>query len=700
MADYLNTSITYIKGVGPHKAKMLDDELGVKTLGDLLFIFPFRYVDKTSYTLIKDLNTNEKAQVKGILIDKESIKGRRQSRLKATLKDASGLLELVWFKGMSWIEDKLVLNEEYVVFGKPSKFNGVMTISHPELKSAKKARQEGLGFNPVYSSTEKLRKAGFEGNTRLNILKEVTAKLKPGHIQENLPKYLRDKLKLIDKYQAIKWIHFPPNKEALSAAQNRLKFEEVFYFQMRILYSKELRKFKYKGEIFENIGSYFHKYYKEKIPFELTGAQKRVIKEIRKDFKSGAQMNRLLQGDVGSGKTMVALLSTLIALDNGFQSVMMAPTEILAQQHYKSITEGLSGLGIKVGFLSGSVKGRTRVDLLKFLKSGDIDILIGTHAVLEDPVEFKNLGLSIIDEQHRFGVMQRSKLWRKGNEKPPHMLVMTATPIPRTLAMTIYGDLEVSTIDELPPGRKEIKTIHKTEKNRAQVLEFMHEQIKLGRQVYVVFPLIDESAKLDLANLQQGYDNLLQYFPPPQFKISVVHGRMKPADKDMEMKRFSEGKTHIMVATTVIEVGVNVPNASVMVIENTERFGLSQLHQLRGRVGRGAEQSYCLLMSSYKLSDNAKSRIRIMVDTNDGFRIAEEDLKLRGPGDIEGTKQSGLQEFRLFDLAEDQNFLDTGRGVAKAILERDPLLEKEPNLLIQKYLLHLNQGFKDWGRIG
>ncbi len=701
MSDLLDQSIVYIKGVGPKKAKLIADEINVESLGDLLFIYPFRYIDKTIYTPIRDINPNDKSvQVKGVLISKEVIKGRKQKRFTATLKDSSGFLELVWFQGSQWIADKLVLNKEYVAFGKPSKFNGGLSISHPEIELYNASMSTALTLEPVYPSTEKLKKVGFDGKSRRKIIKGILAKLSDKHVSENLPDYLLHKLKLTSKLNAIKWIHFPPNQAALDAATKRLKFEEVFFFQLRILHNKEVRKYKFKGEMFSKVGGYFNKYYKEKIPFELTGAQKRVIKEIRADLGSGAQMNRLLQGDVGSGKTMVALLSMLIALDNGYQSVLMAPTEILAQQHYKSITKELEGLQVKVAFLSGSVKGKTRAEILKFLASGDLDILIGTHAVLEDPVIFHRLGLSIIDEQHRFGVMQRSKLWMKGKEKPPHILVMTATPIPRTLAMTVYGDLEVSTIDELPPGRKEIKTIHKTERNRAQIIEFLHEQIALGRQAYVVYPLIEESAKLDLANLQQGYERLLEFFPPPQYKISVVHGRMKPADKEIEMKRFADGKTHIMVATTVIEVGVNVPNASVMVIENTERFGLSQLHQLRGRVGRGAEQSFCLLISSYKLSTNAKARIKVMVETNDGFRIAEEDLKLRGPGDIEGTQQSGVQEFRLFDLEADQTYLSTGRTIAALILKKDPLLEKEPNQILKNYLHHLNKGFKDWGRIG
>jgi len=471
--DFLSQAITYVKGIGPLKAKVLNEEIGVNTVGDLLFIFPFRYVDKTQFTLIKDIRVDEKVQVKGTLIDKEKIKGQRQSRLKVTLKDQSGFLELVWFKGLKWLDEKLELNKEYIVYGKASKYRGGLTITHPEIKELDAKDGPARSLEPVYSSTENLKKVGFESTLRLKILKQLIVKLKAGDVFENLPPYLIKKLKLVSKYEALRWIHFPPNEAALHEAKKRLKFEEVFYFQMRILHSKELRKFKFKGEEFTTVGNFFNKYYKEKIPFELTGAQKRVIKEIRKDLGSGIQMNRLLQGDVGSGKTMVALLSMLIALDNGYQSVLMAPTEILAQQHYKSIVSGLEGLGIKTGFLSGSVKGRTRAELLKFLASGDIDILIGTHAVLEDPVQFSNLGLSIIDEQHRFGVVQRSKLWKKGAEKPPHVLVMTATPIPRTLAMTVYGDLEVSVIDELPPGRKEIKTLHKTEKHRPQVIEFL-----------------------------------------------------------------------------------------------------------------------------------------------------------------------------------------------------------------------------------
>ena len=699
MSALLDKAITYVKGVGPIKAKFLDEELGVKTLGDLLFLFPFRYVDKTLITPINDIKTTDDyVQVMGTVISKEVKRGGKQNRLHATVKDSSGFLELVWFQRIKWVEENISLNQEYIIYGKVNSFKGRISITHPEMdmKSQKTALN---AMDPVYSSSEKLKKVGFENKLRSRIIKSIVTALKPSDVMENIPSYLQEKLNLISRVQALKWIHLPPDKASLEKAQQRIKFEEIFYFQMRLLYSKQLRRLKYKGHKFPKIGDYFNRYYKEKIPFELTGAQKKVIREIRADLGSGAQMNRLLQGDVGSGKTMVGLLSMLIALDNGFQSVLMAPTEILAQQHYQSISEGLKGLGVKVAFLSGSVKGRTRANLLKFLEAGDLDILIGTHAVLEDPVKFSNLGLSIIDEQHRFGVMQRSRLWNKGGEKPPHILVMTATPIPRTLAMTVYGDLEVSVIDELPPGRKSIKTLHKTEKHRAQVVAFLHEQIALGRQAYIVYPLIDESEKLDLANLQQGYDKLLESFPQPRFKMSIVHGRMKPADKDMEMKRFVDGKTQIMVATTVIEVGVNVPNATVMVIENTERFGLSQLHQLRGRVGRGGEQSYCLLMSSLKLSKNAKSRIRIMTETNDGFRISEEDLKLRGPGDIEGTRQSGVQEFRLFNAIQDVDFLSTARDIVMIILKNDPTLAHESNIQIKKYLHNLSEGFKDWGRI-
>ena len=700
MSINLQKEVTFVKGIGPIKADFLQKELDIFTVNDLIHKFPFRYIDKSIILPIKDIQINEIVQIKGVIISKTIVKGNRQSRLTALLKDPSGFIELTWFKGVKWINDSLILNKEYIVYGKVNKFKGGLSIAHPELNQVDQTNISKENFEPVYAGTEKLNSLGFDSKARRKIIKNLLPLITNKDIIENLPDYILTKLKLIDRLQAIKWIHFPKDLTSLNQAKKRLKFEEIFFFQLKILHSKEQRKLKYKGHNFTNVGKYFNNFYSNNLDFDLTNAQKRVVKEIRADLRSGQQMNRLLQGDVGSGKTIVALLSMLIAKDNGFQSVLVAPTEILAQQHYKSITEGLQGLGLNVAFLSGSIKGKVRNEILRLLKSGDLDILIGTHAVFEKKVEFKNIGLAIIDEQHRFGVVQRARLWSKGKNHPPHMLVMTATPIPRTLAMTIYGDLDVSILDELPPGRKEIKTIHKIEKNRAQVIEFLHQQIKLARQIYIVYPLIEESSKLDLANLQEGYERLLAFFPPPVFAISVVHGKMKSADKDMEMNRFVAGRTHIMVATTVIEVGVNVPNASVMVIENTERFGLSQLHQLRGRVGRGAEQSYCLLMSSYKLSEDAKKRIQIMTETNDGFKIAEADLLLRGPGDITGTQQSGVLDFSIFNIVADHSLLKTARTISHLILDKDPLLEKEINKRLKIHLTKINQGSTNWGRIG
>lgn len=699
MNSVLEKDITYIKGVGPLKADTLRDELNITSVRDLILNYPFRYVDKSTTVLIKDTKVNETVQIRGKLISKSVVKGKRQSRLHATIKDSSSFIELTWFKGIKYINDYLELDKEYTVYGKVNKYRGSLSIAHPEMEKVKSGSSAKISFEPVYSGTEKLNNLGFDSKARRRILKPIMPKLTAKDFPETLPEYLRAKLKLVGKLKAIRDIHFPPDSESLEAAKKRLKFEEVFFFQLRILFNKEERKLKVRGHPFTVVGKYFNKFYETKLEFELTKAQKRVIKEIRADLGSNNQMNRLLQGDVGSGKTIVALLCMLIAKDNGYQSALMAPTEILAQQHYNSLSASLKGLGLRVAFLSGSVKGKVRNEILRLLKSGDLDILIGTHAILEKPVEFQNIGLGIIDEQHRFGVMQRSKLWQKGKEHPPHILVMTATPIPRTLAMTVYGDLDISIIDELPPGRKEIKTIHKIEKHRPQVIAFMHEQIALGRQIYIVYPLIEESSKLDLANLQEGYERLLTFFPPPDYKISVVHGKMKPTDKDLEMQRFADGKTQIMVATTVIEVGVNVPNASVMVIENTERFGLSQLHQLRGRVGRGAEQSYCILMSSYKLTDDAKTRIRTMESTNDGFKIAEVDLELRGPGDIEGTQQSGILDFRIFNLIQDQNLLSTARSIAQIILEKDPHLTHQSNQVLRNYLKSVTKNI-NWGRIG
>lgn len=698
----LDTSITYLKSVGPNKAEILSKELGIFTFGDLLFSFPFRYVDKTQFHRIKDIkDANVAVQIKGKLISVDKVKGRKQSRLTALLKDESGFIELVWFKGMHWLEKSLIIGETYVAFGKPNFYKGKKSMPHPEMEKLSEAKSvKKLSFDPVYPSTEKLDAKGLGSKGRRALVKTLLSSLSPSDLPENLSPELISKLKLPSRYDSLIWIHFPPSEEKLKIATNRIKFEELFFLQLRLLQIKKHRNLRLIGSKFSVIGDKFNRFYKEKLPFELTNAQKRVIKEIRSDIGSGIQMNRLLQGDVGSGKTIVALMIMLIAIDNGYQSCMMAPTEILAQQHYQTLMEQLSGLSIRVAFLSGTVTGKKRKELLKLLTAGELDILVGTHALIEDPVIFKNLGLAITDEQHRFGVAQRAKLWKKNKEAPPHILVMTATPIPRTLAMTIYGDLDVSIIDELPPGRKDIQTVHRTESKRAHVIKFMHDEVAKGRQIYVVFPLIEESETLDLQNLQEGYEKLLQFFPPEQFQISVVHGRMKPKDKDAEMQRFVEGKTKIMVATTVIEVGVNVPNASVMIIENAERFGLSQLHQLRGRVGRGAEQSYCILMTSYKVSKDGKERIKTMTRTNNGFEIAEVDMKLRGPGDIMSTQQSGILDLKLVNIISDHKILQTARHLAQDILEVDPNLESQKNENIRKYVDDvLRRKFKIWSRI-
>ena len=696
----LDSPIEYLKGVGPAKAKVLQEELGVRVFRDLLFIYPFRYIDKTQFhsigTLYEDIG---EVQVKGIL-RRLTVQGQgRKRRLNGVLRDESGAIELVWFKGIKWVEDSLDVGKEYVVYGRVSSYGSRLSIAHPEIEELKPSNtQAAMTFAPVYSSTEKLNAKGLDVKARRRLIQRIFEKLKSSDISENLPPYLIQRFKFQPKFEALRQIHFPVNAQQLQMASNRFKFEELFFLQLRLLQVRNSRK-ALKGYSFETVGDYFLQFYEEKIPFELTGAQKRVIKEIRRDLGVGQQMNRLLQGDVGSGKTMVGLMSMLIALGNGYQACLLAPTEILAQQHYSSISEYLEGMDIEVGFLSGSVKGRPRKDLLERLEDGKTKILIGTHAILEDPVIFKNLGLAITDEQHRFGVAQRAKLWKKSKPFPPHVLVMTATPIPRTLAMTLYGDLDVSVIDELPPGRKPVETQHRTEAHRMRVFGFMREEIAKGRQVYVVYPLIEESEKLDLNNLQQGYEALSREFPTPKYQISIVHGRMKPADKDFEMQRFVRGETQIMVATTVIEVGVNVPNASVMVIENTERFGLSQLHQLRGRVGRGAEQSFCILMTGYKLSEEGRERIQTMVRTNNGFEIAEADLRLRGPGNIQGTQQSGMIQLRIADLAKDTAILQTAREVAKRILESDPQLNDPRHQNMVKYLKESGNNYKSWSRI-
>jgi ATP-dependent DNA helicase RecG len=697
----LQTQIEYLKGVGPARADLLKKELSVFTIGDLLMQFPFRYIDKTKFHRIRELSEDSgQVQLKGILRQLSTVGEGRKRRLVGRLRDESGSIELVWFSGIHWLQKSLVIGKEYVVFGKVNAFNRNLNIPHPEMEEVTPANtKKQATFAPVYSSTDKLNSKGLDLKARRKLMRNVFEKLLPTEVPENLPDYVLQKFRFPSRYDALRQIHFPRNEQELELARNRLKFEELFFLQLRLLQIKRRRNDTVKGFVFDTIGDYFNKFYNEKLPFELTGAQKRVVKEIRQDLRAGKQMNRLVQGDVGSGKTMVALLCMLIALDNGFQTCMMAPTEILAQQHYQSLTEYLSGMSVRVAFLSGTVKGKKREQLLKLLKDGEIHILVGTHALIEDWVEFQNLGLAITDEQHRFGVAQRAQLWRKSEPHPPHVLVMTATPIPRTLAMTLYGDLDVSVIDEMPPGRKPVTTIHKTEHQRDQVIQFMKNEIAKGRQVYVVYPLIEESEKLDLLALEAGYEALLRDFAPPDYQISVVHGRMKAKEKDYEMQRFVKGETQIMVATTVIEVGVNVPNASVMVIENTERFGLSQLHQLRGRVGRGAEQSYCILMSTYKLSNDSRERIQTMVRTTNGFEIAEADLKLRGPGNIEGTQQSGIINFRLADLAKDGRILQTAREIAARILDDDPALQRPEHQPLRRYLETDKKEAKVWSRI-
>jgi ATP-dependent DNA helicase RecG len=699
--DILNTAIEYLKGVGPKRGELLRKELNVHTFRDLLYQFPYRYVDKTRFQKVRELDEDMgDVQLKGILRRLSKVGEGRKRRLVGRFRDDSGYIDLVWFTGAHWLEKKLQVGAEYVVYGRVNRYGSQWSMAHPEMELVSEDQTPtAKTFEPVYNSTEKLNAKGLDTRARRKLMRNLFEKITPEVFQENLPDYISGKMKLPPHALAMYRIHFPRNQKELDRVSLRLKFEELFFLQMRLLQLKKRRKKEIKGFVFSSIGEYFNRFFHEKLPFELTGAQKRVLKEIRRDLAQGIQMNRLLQGDVGSGKTIVGLMTMLMAIDNGYQACLMAPTEILAQQHNNSISAYIEELGLKVAFLSGSVKGKKRKKILEELAEGDIHILIGTHALIEDPVVFKNLGLAITDEQHRFGVAQRAKLWKKSHPYPPHVLVMTATPIPRTLAMTLYGDLDVSVIDELPPGRKPVKTIHRNENHRLRVIGFMKEEIAKGRQVYVVYPLIEESETLDLKNLDEGYEALTREFPLPEYKISVVHGRMKPADKDYEMQRFAKGETQIMVATTVIEVGVNVPNASVMVIENTERFGLAQLHQLRGRVGRGAEQSFCILMSSFKVSKEGKERIQTMVRTNNGFEIAEADLKLRGPGNIEGTQQSGIINLRIADLATDGRILQTAREIALRVLDDDPALERPEHQPLKVYLQKYAKQFKGWSRI-
>ncbi len=697
----LDRPIEYLKGVGPPRAEVLQRELGIHTYGDLLLHFPFRYIDRTRFHRVRDIQREGEAyQLCGVLRRLDVVGEGRSKRLVGLLRDDTGALELVWFQGISWLERSLKVGRSYVVYGRASLFNGRFNMAHPEMEELTSDNTASARpFDPVYPSTDKLAQKGLDARGLRRLMRTLLEQITPAEVPETLPDSVLGAYRLMGRWEALQKIHFPENQQELDAARRRLKFEELFFLQLRLLQIRRRRKDSVQGFVFEKVGDFFHRFYREKLPFELTEAQKRVVREIRADMKAGYQMNRLVQGDVGSGKTVVALLAMLIAIDNGFQACLMAPTEILAQQHYHSICSLVGDLGVKVGFLSGVVKGKTRRAVLEALAEGEMHIVVGTHALIEEAVQFHRLGLAIIDEQHRFGVEQRAALWKKGAGLPPHVLVMTATPIPRTLAMTLYGDLDTSVIDELPPGRKPIKTLHFTEAQRLRVQGFMREQIAQGRQVYVVYPMIEETEKADLLNLMSGYEALSRDFPPPQYQISIVHGKMKPADKEFEMQRFAKGETHIMVATTVIEVGVNVPNATVMVIENAERFGLSQLHQLRGRVGRGAEQSYCLLMTSYKLSAEARERIQTLVRTTDGFEIAEADLRLRGPGNIEGTQQSGMLRFLIADLANDGSILTTARGVAQRILDADPELTLPEHRCLREHLASTGKAARLWSRI-
>ncbi len=700
MSELAGVDIKFLAGVGPKRATILNKELSIYSYEDLLYHFPYKYIDRTKFYEISEIHSKlPYIQVRGKITAIEIVGEKRQQRLVAQFTDGTDVLELVWFKGIKYIKAGLKPDIEYIVFGKPSEFNRKINVVHPELEeSASKNEKLNASLQAFYLTTERM-KSSFINSKAIHKLQENVLKSLNGKIPETLTAALIKKLGLINLHDAIVQIHFPQNTEILKKATYRLKFEELFYIQLNILKMKMKRKVLYRGHQFSKIGNNFNQFFQNNLPFELTNAQKRVIKEIRKDVGTGKQMNRLLQGDVGSGKTLVGLMCMLIGLDNGCQSCLMAPTAILASQHMETISEFLEGLDIKVALLTGSTKQKDRRVIHEQLKSGELQIIIGTHALLEDIVQFNNLGLVIIDEQHRFGVAQRARLWKKNNT-PPHILVMTATPIPRTLAMTLYGDLEVSVIDELPPGRKPIQTAHYFETRRKQVYDFMKKQIDLGRQIYLVYPMIKESEKMDYKNLEEGYESIAQYFPPEKYGISMVHGKMKPAEKEAEMQRFAKGETQIMVATTVIEVGVNVPNASVMIIESTERFGLSQLHQLRGRVGRGAEQSYCILMSSYKLSNESRQRIETMVRTNDGFEIAEVDLKLRGPGDIEGTQQSGISyDLKIANLAKDGQLLQYAREVAQEIIEDDPLLEKEENFTFAKQVKRLSKTKINWSII-
>ena len=695
----LQTPIEYLKSVGPQRANVLKKELAIFTYYDLLTTYPFRYIDRTRFYKINELDADLPfIQIIGRVVSKENLGDKFKKRLVVQFKDETGHIELIWFGNTNWVDKAIMPGSAYVIFGKPTAFNNRISISHPEfeLYNSNNQKQGNLSLQPVYSSTEKLKQFSLDSKgiqrIQANLLDSIV-----NDIEETLPDYLLKKHELIDRKKALQNIHFPESISLLEASQQRLKFDELFFIQLRLLKNKLLRTKKFRGVVFNLVGNKFNSFYTNRLPFELTNAQKRVVKEIRINTQSGIQMNRLLQGDVGSGKTIVALLSMLLAIDNGYQACIMAPTEILAQQHYLSIKELTGNDFIQVEILTGSTKKKKRTILHDQLANGTLNILIGTHALIEDVVQFNNLGLVVIDEQHRFGVEQRAKLWRK-NVVPPHVLVMTATPIPRTLAMTLYGDLDVSVINELPVGRKPIKTVHLYNSQRLRMFGFMRTEIAKGRQVYVVYPLIKESEKLDLLYLEAGIETISREFPVPEFRISIVHGKLSAADKEAEMQRFIKGETQIMVATTVIEVGVNVPNASVMIIENAERFGLSQLHQLRGRVGRGSEQSFCVLMSGNKLSSDGKVRLETMVRTNDGFEISEIDLQLRGPGNIEGTQQSGILDLKLADLMKDQHLLQEARQSVIDLFELDAELSRPENKLLHQYFEHKSDGIS-WNKI-
>ena len=697
MSDILKTDIKYITGVGPQKKDILKREIGIETYGDLLEYYPYKYVDRSHIYTISSLSPDMPfVQIKGRILSFESFQmGVKKKLLVAHFGDGTGVVDLVWFSGTQYVSKNYKTGVEYIVFGKPTIFGGRFQISHPELDLAENLQLSEMGMQPFYVTTERMKNSGLSSRSLEKIVKALLSRLPPQ--PETLPDYITAPLHLVSRDAAIRGVHYPHTQMEMQKARERLKFEELFYVQLNILRYTANHRRKYRGYLLPRIGEHFNSFFKQNLKFELTGAQKRVMHEIQADMNTGRQMNRLVQGDVGSGKTLVALMAMLIAVDNGFQACMMAPTEILAEQHLATIKDFLKGLNVRVELLTSIVKGKKRKEILEGVVTGDVHILVGTHAVIEDTVQFHNLGLAVVDEQHRFGVAQRAKLWAK-NQNPPHILVMTATPIPRTLAMTIYGDLDVSVIDELPPGRKPIQTLHKYDNQMTTLYNGIRQQITLGRQVYIVYPLISESEKMDLKNLEDGFEQLQNIFP--DYKMSKVHGRMKPAEKEAEMQRFASGETQILVATTVIEVGVNVPNASVMVIMEAQRFGLSQLHQLRGRVGRGADQSYCILVSGHELSVETRKRLEIMTETNDGFRIAEADLKLRGPGDLEGTQQSGLAfDLKIADIARDGQLVQLARDEAQKIIDEDPECNSQRHALLWRRLNELRSDSVDWAQI-